>query len=453
MIIKINKGLNIPIKGQPQQEIDSKPIIYKTIGINSRDYNGMKPALKVKEGDVVKIGSPLFECKKTEGVLYTAQAGGVVKEINRGDRRAFLSLVIEVAQNEEFHSFSNYKTADVAAYSSDDARNLLVESGLWTAFRTRPFSKVPAPSSEYPQSIFVTAFNSSPLAEDAALIIKNSQADFNQGLQVLAHFATKTVFVCESDKDKSYTDLSNSKVKAAKFQGPHPAGLVGTHMHFLDPVSSKKVAWHIGYQDVIALGRLFATGRLNTERIVALAGPCVKNPRLLKTRLGANILDLVKDEVIPGDNRIISGSPLSGDTITEGPLSYLGRYTNQISVLTEERARVLLGWHDPGFNKFSVKRTFLGWLSPDKSYNLGTSSHGGLRAIVPSGAFERVMPLDILPVPLLKALVIKDEDLAQDLGALELDEEDLSLMTFACSGKIDYGPYLREVLKVIEKEG
>jgi Na+-transporting NADH:ubiquinone oxidoreductase subunit A len=241
-------------------------------------------------------------------------------------------------------------------------------------------------------------------------------------------------------------------VRVAEFRGPHPAGLVGTHMHFMRPVMPGIVNWHLNYQDVIAIGRAFTLGRLDPTRVVSLAGPVVGKPRLLKSRLGASLLELTQGELKGETNRIISGSVLCGRQ-WEDWTGYLGRYHLQVSCLAEGNQRELLGWQMPGFNKFSATRAFVGAWSARKQFALTTSTEGSERAMVPIGSYERVMPLDLLPTLLLRALITRDIERAQELGCLELDEEDLALCTFVCPGKYDYGSILRDNLTTIENEG
>lgn len=440
-MIKIKKGLTLPLKGIPKQTIeDSKRT--KTVAINGFDYVGMKPTMLVKEGDMVQIGQPLFEDKKNEGVIFTSPAAGKVVAINRGAKRVFQNIVIEVGSSE-----SSVDLKPPTTLNQESIAKSLVETGLWTAFRTRPYSKTPAVGS-VPNSIFVTAMDTNPLAPDPEVIISEHVGEFERGLQVISKIG-KT-YLCK-EAGKSIPACSDVEVK--EFSGVHPAGNPGTHIHFVDPVSDKKTVWYIGYQDVIAIGKFFALGEFWTERVISLGGPLVKNPRLIRTRLGANCLDIMNSEVTEGkEARVIAGSVFKGHKCGDGS-AFLGRFHNQITVLEEGNKREFLGWNSPGFNKFSITRTFLSALNPKKTFELTSGTHGSPRAMVPTGMYEKVMPLDILPVPLLKSLLSKNTDLSQKLGALELDEEDLALCTFADTGKVDYGPHLRDILTTIEREG
>lgn len=443
-MIKLKKGLDVPIAGAPEQVISDGPAI-KTVAVLGEEYNGMRPTMKVREGDRVQKGQVIFEDKKTPGVKYTSPVCGEVTEINRGAKRVLQSVVIKV-DGDESVSFAKYGSGDLASLDRAKVVENLVESGLWTALRTRPFSKVPAIDSE-PASIFVTAMDSNPLAADAELVIKENEAAFKDGLAVISRLAAK-VHVCK----KAGSSIPAGNAQEHEFSGPHPSGLAGTHIHFIDPVNDKKTVWSIGYQDVIAFGKLFTDGELYNGRVIALGGPVVTKPRLLRTILGANTDELTAGEISGDDNRVISGSVLSG-SIATGPHAYLGRYHNQVSVLAEGREKELLGWVMPGSDKFSVTRSFLAHLNPKKLFNMTTSTGGSDRAMVPIGNYERVMPLDLLPTLLLRDLLSGDTDGAISLGCLELDEEDLALCTFSCPGKYNYGPVLRETLTTIEKEG
>jgi len=447
-MIKTKKGLNLPIAGAPEQVVSAAGQV-RSVALLGNDYPGMRPTMLVAEGERVKLGQALFSDKKNDGVLYTAPASGVVSAINRGAKRALLSVVIDV-DGDEAETFRSSGQAGLAGLSRDDVVENLVRSGLWPALRTRPFSRVPETAAE-PHSIFVTAMDTSPLAADPAVILSDYATQFSAGLDVLAHLSAGKVFVCH-EAGKPVPAGTGPQIVSEAFSGPHPAGLPGTHIHFLDPVGPHKSVWYIGYQDVIACGYLFLEGRLWDERIVALGGPGVTRPRLLKTRLGANLNDLVAGELKAGENRVISGSVLSGRTAADSE-AFLGRYHLQVSVLPEDRERRLFGYLTPGPNKHSVLPIYLSsWLQTG-SLNFSTTTNGSPRGMVPVGSYERVTPLDILPTQLLRSLLVGDIETAINLGCLELDEDDVALFTYACPGKYEYGPVLRDMLTQIEKEG
>jgi len=445
----IKKGLDLPITGGPKQIIEDGNKV-NSVAILGMDYVGMKPTMMVSEGDTVKLGQILFSDKKNPGVNFTSPGAGVVKSINRGAKRALQSVVIELKGAAQV-SFNKYNESELNSLTAEQVKENLLTSGLWTAIRTRPYGKTPTVDSK-PGSIFVTAIDTRPLAADPAVVIRTRSNDFNNGLAVIARLTEGKTYVCKA----SGADIAVSNVATvAEFSGPHPAGLPSTHIHFIDPVSINKSVWHLDYQAVMAIGALFTTGKLNVERVVSLAGPTVKNPRLLRTRVGANINDLVAGELLDDvESRVISGSVLYGHTASDWA-SYLGCYSNQISVLQEGRARELFGWIVPGKDKYSALNVYTS--SVDRKNNrlfpLTTNKNGSNRAIVPVGIYETVMPMDILPTPLLKSLVVGDSDQAQLLGCLELDEEDVSLFTFVDPGKHDFGPVLRANLTKIEKEG
>ena len=449
MHFSIKKGLTLPLAGAPEQKISqANPVA--SVAVLGHEYVGMKPTMLVEEGQRVKLGEALFTDKKIPGVTYTAPGSGIIKSINRGAKRALQSVVIELDGDEEI-TFKQYSTTELPTLNREQVQQNLVDSGLWTALRTRPYSKSPELDSE-PKAIFITAMDTNPLAADPVLIINEYADDFRHGLTVLSHLTSGKLYLCQSPQAALPTpDIQN--LENPTFSGPHPAGLVGTHIHFIDPVSVKKTVWHIGYQDVIAIGKLFTTGRLWVERVISLAGPMVNKPRLLRTRLGANTEDLVRGEVQNVRSRVISGSVLNGHTANNWA-AFLGRFHNQISVLEEGTEREVLGWIRPGGNnKYSALNVFFSKIFGRKNLPLTTSQNGSPRAMVPVGVFETVMPLDILPTQLLRALLVRDTDSAQALGCLELDEEDLALCSFVCSGKYDYGPALRANLTQIEKEG
>lgn len=446
-MIKIKRGLNLPVSGNPESVIDDACKV-RSVALVGFDYIGMKPTMAVKEGDRVKLGELLFSDKKSEGVKYTSPGSGTVAAINRGEKRALQSVVIDLDGDDQV-TFPAIARTEIKSLSEDAVRQQLIDSGLWTAFRTRPYSKVPAVDVK-PQSIFVNAMDTNPLAADPAFIIDQQRDSFADGMTVLSRLGIAELFCCIAAG--SDIDVGDSGADVQTFTGPHPAGLSGTHIHTLSAVSGSKTALTISYQDVIAIGKLFTEGRIFVERIVSLAGPEVESPRLLKTRLGASTDELTAGNISAGDLRVISGSVFNGRK-ARGAYAYLGRYHQQITVLKEGRDRELLSYVRAGVNKHSITRTFVSAFNRSKLFPFSTTTNGSDRAMVPIGSFEKVMPLDILPTQLLRALVVGDTGTAQALGCLELDEEDLALCTYVCSGKYEYGPILRDNLTLIEKEG
>ncbi|KIC40564.1 Na(+)-translocating NADH-quinone reductase subunit A [Ruegeria sp. ANG-R] len=443
---KLKKGLDLPVDGAPEQIIQPGPA-FSSVGVLGGDYLGLKPRMLVQEGDEVRRGTPLFCHKDAPDAMMVAPLSGKVVAINRGARRILQSVVIEVSDiNDKGVDFSG--VGDAASAEGVTAR--LCAAGLWTAFRTRPYSKMPAPGTK-PAAIFVTAMDSDPLAADAAVVIGDASDAFASGVAAISKLTDGKTYLCHKDGD-AVPGADLSEVEAAAFSGPHPSGLPGTHIHFLEPIAADKQVWTIGYQDVIAIGRLMQTGHLDPNVVIALAGPGARQPRLIRTVMGASTDDLTRDEVnVDGAARIISGSILSGRH-AEGPYAYLGRFARQITIIREDHDQIPMGWIRPMPSKFAVQPV-LGSAFARKLYAFTSNLNGGRRAMVPTGTFEELMPQDYLPTQLLRALLVMDTDTAQALGALELDEEDLGLVGFACPAKYEYGLALRDCLTKIEKEG
>jgi Na+-transporting NADH:ubiquinone oxidoreductase subunit A len=351
-VTKIKKGLDLPIQGEPSTELDESKVV-KKVALLGNDYVGLKPTLAVSVGEKVKLGQLLFTDKKMEGVKYTSPGTGTVIEINRGEKRHFLSIVIELEGNEEI-TFKTFSDSEIPSIKKDVIKDQLIESGLWTSIRERPFSKVANPAVE-PKAIFVTAMDSNPLAPSVPKILEGKEASFKNGLRVLSKLTDGTLYLCKEEGSTiPETQLHNLKVE--EFSGVHPKGLPGTHIHFLDNAHRNKKIWYLNAQDVVAIGLLFTTGKINVERILALGGPAVKNPRYIKTRIGAYIDDLVQGELTDVSARVISGSVLFGRkaTAVEG---FVGRYNQQISVIEEHTKRDFLGWVMPSSKLYSYKES------------------------------------------------------------------------------------------------
>ena len=450
-MIKVKKGLNVPISGSPSDDLDlSKKV--RSVALLGSDYNGMKPNMLVEEGDIVKLGQPLFEDKKNPGVLFTSPAGGKVETINRGARRALQSVVIEISDHEESVDFNSYELEALNKENSSQIRNQLINSGLWTSFRTRPFSKIPSVDSN-PSNIFITAMDTNPLSANVNHILNTNKDYFKAGLKVIKTLTENKIFVCV-DSEFSVELETDDQICEEVFDGPHPAGLAGTHMHFLSPPTLTNVNWSINFQDVISLGELFLTGKLPVLKIISLAGPQVLEPRLIKTRVGACTDEICAGELTHRDNRIISGSVINGREAI-GPYAYLGKYHSQISVVCESSKvdREFMNWLNPGARKCSKIPLFTSKLFPSKEFKFKTLMNGSDRAIVPIGVYEEVMPLNILATILMRYIAVGDSEKIQELGGLGLDEEDLALCSFVCPSKYDFGSLLRKNLTQIEVEG
>lgn len=443
---KIKKGLDLPIQGAPEQKIHQGPAV-RSVGLVGLDYIGLKPKMLVQEQDAVKRGTPLFFHKDNPEAAIVSPVTGRVRAINRGARRVLESVVIDVGDADdkgiEFGTLGDGATAE-------DITTTLCAAGLWTSFRTRPYSKVPEHTSK-PLAIYVTALDSEPLSADANLVIEERAEDFAKGLRIISKLTDGQTYVCQSP-DLSFDGASAGGVTQVGFTGPHPAGLAGTHLHFLTPPKAEDPVWTISYQDVLAIGALARTGYLDPSIVVSLCGPLASNPRLVRTIAGASTDDLTEGETNTDVTiRTLSGSVLSGRK-AEDALAYVGRYHRQVTLIEEDRKQNTLGWILPMPSKYAVQPVLASAFSK-KLYALTSNLNGGRRAMVPTGTFEELMPQDYLPTQLLRALLIKDTDTAQALGALELDEEDLGLVGFACPAKYEYGLALRECLEKIEKEG
>lgn len=442
---KLRKGLDVPISGAPRADIEVAPQS-STVGLIGEDYVGLKPRIMVAEGDVVGVGAPILHNKDLPEVQIVSPVAGRVKAINRGARRKLISIEIEVdaaaAEPVDFSKVGDASTAEGLA-------ERLCAAGLWTSFRTRPYSKVPAPDTR-PSAIFVTAMDSEPLAADPAVIIAEEAEAFTAGLKAITVLTEGKTHLCHAD-GASVPGGDIEGVEAAAFAGPHPAGLAGTHIHFLHALNPEQPVWTIGYQDVIVIGRLLTTGQYDASCVVSLAGPVCGNPRLVRTVTGASMAEVAADDLPDMPVRMISGSVLSGRA-GEGVSGYLGRYARQITLIEEDKKQIPMGWIRPMFAKYAVQPV-LGSAMARREFPLTSNLNGGRRAMVPIGTFENLMPQDYLPTQLLRALLVMDTDQAQLLGAMELDEEDLGLVGFACPAKYEYGLALRDCLAKIEKEG
>jgi len=435
---KIKKGLDLPIKGRPSDVVLDQTDISR-VGLLGDDYPNLRPSLKVRTGDRVKKGQLLFTDRKNPSLMFTSPVAGVVAEINRGEKRRLLSVVIEKDGSEAVQF-----DTDVAGRA--EVLELLKVSGLLTRFRRRPFATCVS-ADEEPEALFVNCMDTRPNAPDMNRIISRYKEYFYEGLKAAAKLAPKT-YACTGNG----VAIDNVEgVETAVFDGVHPAGLTGTHIHFLRPVSQGRLVWTVDAQTMIDFGYLIKHKELNEERIVALGGEFV-TPCHVRTLHGASVNELVKGRLKDGDLRLINGSVLFGLPVTP-ETAYLSTDFAQISAVAEQTERPFMGWLLPGFHVHSVINVFASKVFGEKSINFDTSLNGSHRAMVPVGTYEKVTPMDILPTHLLRALQMKDYEGAEKLGALELSEEDLSLCTYVCPGKTDYAPLLRDALTTIEKEG
>ena len=434
-MIRISKGLDLPISGSPSLNISDEPKV-SNVGLLSNDFVGMKPTMFFKEGDRVKTGEKIFEDKKNPGVIFTSPGSGTIKSINRGDKRKFLSIEIEIDNNEDHIEFN----------VNQSLVSVLIETGLWNSFRTRPFNRTPSLDS-LPDAIFVNCCDTNPLSVDPHFIIDVDQDYFDIGLDAVSKEFDCSIYV--SYQNNNFEKI-NSDVIYNQFSGPHPAGLSGTHISKLNPVNLNKVVWTINYQDIISIGYLIKNKTLRTSKIISLGGPSVYEPSLIRARIGGNIDEITAGKVDP-KARIISGSVLHGHH-SEGVMNYLGFYDSQISAIPDEVNEIFMNWLMPGSNLHSKLNVFISSFIKPKNYIFNTSIGGGNRAIVPISSYEEVMPMDILATQLLKSLVVSDTEMAIDLGMLELVPEDLALCSYVCPSKYDYSSILMDNLNKIFAE-
>ncbi len=427
------------------------------MGFLADDFPGARFRPVVRVGQRVSRGDPLCRDRSNPAVPFTATAAGTVAEIHLGARRALRSIVIELTDEEratpsgglEWPGPESSPLPSPGRLDGRGVRGLLLESGLWPALRGRPFGRVPSPDQK-PAALFVNAMDSNPGAPDPGAVLADETASFDLGLSLLARLTPGPTFVCVR-AGSPLVDGRPGEVRVEQFEGPHPAGTAGFHVHTLAPAGRQRTVWTIGYQDVAALGRLSTTGYRDFERVVALGGPGIEKPRLVRTRLGATTSELLADASLDGDVRVISGSVFSGKKAMGPVYGFLGRYDVQLTLLAEARGRVFLKWLRPGVRTFSSLPVQVSKFLPRPRYAFSTSTHGARRPLVPIGAYERVVPFDMLPTFLLRALLVEDDETAERLGCLELVEEDVALCSFVDPSKTDFGLLLRAALDRLER--
>ena len=441
--IRLKKGLNIPIKGSAEKTLAEELSTFR-YGVKPVDFPGLIPKLEVRPGDKVKAGSPLFHDKMHPEIKFTSPVSGAVLAVERGDRRKMLEVVVERSGDDHV----DFGKMDPVALSREKIKELLLASGLWPAVRQRPYHIVARPS-DVPKSIFVSGFDTAPLAPDYEFIMKNSPVSFfNTGITAVSKLTSGKVNLVLNRAGSSLN--STPGVEISYISGPHPAGNTGVHIHHLDPVNKGEVVWYINLQDVIAIGRLFAEGKYKPERIIALAGSEILHPQYYKVLSGSSIAPLVRDNTKAGNLRYISGNVLTGTKIPSD--GFLGYYDSLVTVIPEGDYFEFFGWASPGANKYSFYKTFMSSLLPGKDYRLDTNFHGGERAFVLTGNYEKVVPMDIYPMQLLKAMLSGDIDLMENLGVYEVAEEDLALCEFICPSKIEIQSIVRKGLDLMMKE-
>jgi Na+-transporting NADH:ubiquinone oxidoreductase subunit A len=445
-VIKIRKGLNIRLKGKAEKIIvkSEKSDLY---AIKPIDFLNIRPKLTVKVGDSVKAGTVLFFNKYMPEVLFTSPVSGTVKSINRAERREIQEVVIEPDLEIKYETFTK---ADPKTLNREQVVENMLKSGLWPMIRQRPYGIIANPKDQ-PKSIFISAFDTSPLAPDYDFIVQGNNEDFQVGIDALSKLTDGKIHLnVNADYPPSDVFTKTRNVQINQFTGPHPAGNVGVQIHHLDPVHKNQVVWTVNAQDVINLGRLFNKGIYDASRIIALTGSEVLNPRYFKTMIGASVKKLIEKNVQEGNLRYISGNPLTGKKIPFD--GYIGFYDSQITVLPEGDYYEFLGWGMPGFNKFSASRSFFSWINTDREYLVDTNYHGGERAYVITGQYEKVLPMDILPVHLIKSIMVEDIDRMENLGIYEVVEEDFALCEFVCTSKTEVQSIIRKGIDLMIKE-
>lgn len=443
-VIKIRKGLDLPLVGEAEKVLTGYTA--KTYAVKPVDFPGLVPRLLVKEGEGVKAGSPLFVDKFNERVVFTSPVSGRVIEIVRGEKRKLVEVRIEESDTEEYESF---RKTNPKALSADEIKDELLKSGLWPLIRQRPYAVVANPADK-PKAIHISAFDTAPLAPDYDFILHGKGEEFQAGVDALSKLASKVHLNVRAGEGVSKVLLNTKNVQINTFEGPHPAGNPGIQIHHIDPVNKGEVVWYLRATDVLLIGRLFIEGRYRPEKIVALTGGGVKKPQYLKMMAGASMEGIASQFIKEGDYRIISGNVLTGTNV--GHNGFLGFYDWQVTVIREGKYHEFFGWALPGADKLTASRTFLSRLFPGKKFDPDTNMHGGERAFVLTGQYEKVLPMDIYPVYLLKAILAQNIDKMEQLGIYEVAEEDFALCEFVCASKIEVQSIIRQGLDLMRKE-
>lgn len=444
-VIRIRKGLTINLAGEAEKTVSE--INPKLCAIKPIDFIGVFPKLLIQEGDAVKVGSPLFYDKYNEKIIFTSPVSGLVKELRRGEKRVLLEIVIESDGRDEAIDFGK---ADPNTLSREEIVENMLKSGVWPVLRQRPYSIIANPAAE-PKAIFISAFDTSPLAPDYDLIVHNTGEAFQAGIDALAKLTAGKVHInvsADNMPSKVFTNSKNAQIN--HFSGKHPVGNVGTQIARLDPVNKGDIAWYLRPQEVLHIGRLFLEGRVDATRVIALAGSEVKRPHYFKTKLGCSVSQMVADNTHTGKIRYISGNVLTGRQIDSD--GYVGFYDSLVTLIPEGDHFEFFGWALPGFGKFSFSKSFPSFLRPGAKYRLDTNLNGGHRAFVMTGQFEKVFGWDIYPMQLIKSIMIEDIDLMEKLGIYEVDEEDFALCEFIDTSKTEIQAIVRKGLDLVRKE-
>ncbi len=444
--IKIKKGLNIPLKGNPERVIESTKLP-SVFAIKPPDFIGLQHKLHVKVGDKVLAGTTLLSSKSNESIVVTSPVSGEVVDVVRGEKRVLLEVRIK---SDETLKYEKFKEGNQIPSERNAIVDLLLKSGLWTMIRQRPFDTIPEPAA-IPRDIYISTFDSSPLAPDFSFILKGKENYLQVGVDALSRLTSGKVYLglnAKADDNSIFENLKN--VEKNYFAGPHPAGNVGVQIHHTKPINKGEAVWYVNIQDLVAIGKLMVDGIFDASRVIAITGPEVSKPAYCQTYIGANISNLVQPKDSKKPLRFISGNVLTGDRIESD--GFLGYYHHQITVIPEGDYYEFFGWAMPGFKKFSNTRQFFSKLIPTSNYQLDTNYHGAERAYVMVGQYEKVFPFDIYPVYLIKAILTNDIDKMEELGIYEVSPEDFALCDFVCTSKIETQEIVRKGLEMLRKE-
>jgi len=444
--IRLKKGLNINLLGEADKVYASVKPTERYV-VKPTDFHALIPKLAVKVGDKVKAGTTLFFDKYNDKVNFCAPVSGEVIDIVRGAKRKILEVVLKADAVIEYEQFNTDTAKNISRVQIIDT---MLKAGIWPFVRQKPYDIVANPT-DMPKAIFISAFNSAPLTIDNDFALYGLDELFQKGLDYITQLTSgKTHLNIDGNTNPATVFTGAKGVEINKISGAHPSGNVGIQVHHINPINKGEVIWYLQPQDVIAIARLFTEGKYDVSRIVALAGSQVKKPKYYRTIAGATISNLLADNITEGDNRIISGDILTGQHIEVN--GTLGFYDTTITVIEEGKEQEFLGWILPGLHKFSASKTFLSWLTPSKKYTLNANMHGEERAYVMTGEYEKVLPMDIFPAHLIKACMIEDIELMENLGIYEVSPEDFALCEFVCTSKIEVQTIIRNALELVRKE-
>ncbi len=446
--INIFKGHNIQISGKPNDDLNNidSP---KSVAIKPYQFKGIKPKLLVKEGDSVKIGTPLFKCKTNEQIIFPSPGCGKIKEIKYGERRRIEKIEIEISDEEVYEKNKSFKFEEISALSLEEIMPLLINGCLTPFIRQRPFNKIADPKN-LPRDIFVSGWNTAPLSVNLDLALRGRRSQFQAGVTILDKITKGNVHLSYDENSVSESLIGLENAVSHTMRGPHPAGNVGIQIHHIAPLGPNDHVWVVNAQDVARIGNFFLTGELDMSLVITVGGPSVLTPSHIKSRIGVNVSPYLSDNIKDGDQRIISGDVLTGKKIESD--DFLGFYDSSLTVIPEGGSREFIGMLKPGnaSSRYSLTNAFLGTLKG--GYDFNTLKNGSERYMVPINSWEEVLPMDILPNPLYRAILVEDIEEMEQLGIYECDEEDFALCSFACPSKIDLGKTINDGLNLIESE-